>query len=501
MGEGWSDYVACTINNTIVVGTWVLNNTAGIRGFPYDSNFPDDFGKLGTGRYNEVHNNGEIWCATLLELNRRIGAALAIQVVVDGLKLTPSNPTYLQARDGILAALAAKARTERWGGVMARHRQREAWRAFARFGMGPKARSGASTGLTGIVADFTVPRIAERSGHIEGDPEAEILVSSPWGVGEWKLAGAAMTAPTMSPNGTRFGGWLLNTADNDIGPVADLDGDGRGEVLVSSPWGVGVWKLADSTMTAPMLAPNGTRFGGWLLNTADNDIGPVADYDGDHQAEILVSSPWGVGVWKLAGSTMTAPMLAPNGTRFGGWLLNTKDNDIGPAADFDGDGAAEVLVTSPWGVGVWKLAGSTMTAPVMAPNGTRFGGWLLNTADNDFGPVGDFDGDGHPEILVSSPWGISVWKMSGGTFSLLMMAPNGTRFGGWLLNTADNVFGPAADYDGDGKAEILVSSPWGVGIWKLAGSTMTAPMMAPNGTRFGGWLLNTADNNLGLNAY
>ncbi|MDQ1744730.1 MAG: hypothetical protein QOE23_3069, partial [Pseudonocardiales bacterium] len=27
----------------------------------------------------------------------------------------------------------------------------------------------------------------------------------------------------------------------------------------------------------------------------------------------------------------------------------------------------------------------------MSPNGTRFGWWLLNTADNELGPVGDFD--------------------------------------------------------------------------------------------------------------
>src|SRR5206468_1325821 len=95
MGEGWSDYVACTINGTTVLGTWVLNNTAGIRAFPYDAAFPDNFGELGNGRYTEVHNNGEIWCAALMELNRRIGPALAIQVVTDGLKVTPANPTCL----------------------------------------------------------------------------------------------------------------------------------------------------------------------------------------------------------------------------------------------------------------------------------------------------------------------------------------------------------------------------------------------------------------------
>ena len=73
MGEGWGDYIACTINDTTVVGDWVVDNPDGIRGFPYDSDFPDSFGDLGTGRYDEEHNIGEIWCATLLEMNRKIG--------------------------------------------------------------------------------------------------------------------------------------------------------------------------------------------------------------------------------------------------------------------------------------------------------------------------------------------------------------------------------------------------------------------------------------------
>jgi hypothetical protein len=57
--------------------------------------------------------------------------------------------------------------------------------------------------------------------------------------------------------------------------VGDLDGDGHAESVVSSPWGVGVLKLAGDQLTAPMMAPNGTRFGGWLLNTADNQLGTV----------------------------------------------------------------------------------------------------------------------------------------------------------------------------------------------------------------------------------
>ena len=41
--------------------------------------------------------------------------------------------------------------------------------------------------------------------------------------------------------------------------------------------------------------------------------------------------------------------MAPNGTRFGGWLLNTFDNRIRAAADFDGDGRDEILITQPVG--------------------------------------------------------------------------------------------------------------------------------------------------------
>jgi hypothetical protein len=339
--------------------------------------------------------------------------------------------------------------------------------------------------------------LVKRSGDFDGDGIDEILVSSPWGIGILKRSATTMTPLMMKPNGTRFGGWLLNTADNIFGEIADFDGDGHDEVFIKSPWGVGILKLSGNTMSAPMMQPNGTRFGGWLLNTKDNSFGPAADYDGDGKAEILVTSPWGIGILKMSGATMTPLMMAPNGTRFGGWLLNTADNDFGPAADFDGDHHAELFISSPWGIGILKLSGATLTAPMMQPNGTRFGGWLLNTGDNTFGPSADYDGDGRAEIVVTSPWGIGILQQAGVTMAPLMMAPNGTRFGGWLLNTGDNSFGSAADFDGDGHAELLVTSPWGIGFLKLSAATLTAPMMQPNGTRFGGWLLNTGDNQFG----
>jgi extracellular elastinolytic metalloproteinase len=158
MGEGWSDYVACTINDTSVVGAWVAARPGGIRKFRYDSNFPDTFADLGTGRYHAdaKHAIGEIWCATLLEMNRRLGRTLGLQLVVDSYKLSPANPSFLDARDAMLAALDGRLTA----GDLTPDEHSEArtaiWSVFAKFGMGPAARSHGAF-VTGIVPSFEAP--------------------------------------------------------------------------------------------------------------------------------------------------------------------------------------------------------------------------------------------------------------------------------------------------------------------------------------------------------
>jgi extracellular elastinolytic metalloproteinase len=131
------------------------------------SGIPDGFGALGTGRYGSAapHPKGEIWCATLTKATRDLATALgdkahayaiAWQSVVDGLKLTPRNPSFLDARDAIVAAIDDL----RAGGLItdAEHAQtrRAFWVAFAHFEMGVNA-SSAGASLSGIVGDTMLP--------------------------------------------------------------------------------------------------------------------------------------------------------------------------------------------------------------------------------------------------------------------------------------------------------------------------------------------------------
>jgi extracellular elastinolytic metalloproteinase len=156
MGEGWGDYFACVLGGKETVGAWVVDNDRGIRGHRYDQNFPDNFGHLGSGRYTGVHAIGELWCATLMELNRRIGTAVAGQLVVDAMKLSASNPGFLAMRDAILVAGRDFADARGLGVVETDTLTGGIWEAFAHYGMGPGA-SSIEAGLGPVTTDFTTP--------------------------------------------------------------------------------------------------------------------------------------------------------------------------------------------------------------------------------------------------------------------------------------------------------------------------------------------------------
>ncbi|MGA9996570.1 MAG: M36 family metallopeptidase, partial [Pyrinomonadaceae bacterium] len=133
MGEGWSDYWACTLNNDGVMGEYVTQNTtAGIRRAAYTvpaATVHDSYADVGNQGF-EVHNDGEVWAATLWDLRTQLGKTVSDNIVLNGMKFTPTRPSFLNARDGIL-----QADTNLYSNA---HRC-AIWTVFARHGMGVSA--------------------------------------------------------------------------------------------------------------------------------------------------------------------------------------------------------------------------------------------------------------------------------------------------------------------------------------------------------------------------
>jgi Zn-dependent metalloprotease len=133
MGEGWSDYWATTINNDGVMGEYVTQNpTRGVRRAAYTvpaNTVHDSYADVCTPSC-EVHNDGEVWAAALWDLRTQLGAATTDRLVLSGMKFTPTRPSFLNARDGILQADQ---------NLNASANRCAIWAVFARHGMGVSA--------------------------------------------------------------------------------------------------------------------------------------------------------------------------------------------------------------------------------------------------------------------------------------------------------------------------------------------------------------------------
>jgi len=154
MGEGWSDFMAATFLDNPVIGAYVTGNaTVGIRQFSM-ANSPFTYNDIKNGTLNEVHKVGELWAATLWDVRNGVGgvggvgAATIEQLVVSGMKLTPCNPSMLNARDAILQADA---------NINGGANRCAIFRAFANRLMGTGASSPSDTSTTAIVTSSAVP--------------------------------------------------------------------------------------------------------------------------------------------------------------------------------------------------------------------------------------------------------------------------------------------------------------------------------------------------------
>lgn len=173
MGEGWSDFVGLVFTmtasdqgaNARPIGEWLFNDPVGIRPYPYSTSNsvnPQTYASSFSGT-SVPHGIGSVWCTMLWDMtwamidkhgfdadvyNGSGGNNVALQLVVEGLKLTACNPGFVDARDAILSADQALYNGDN---------KCEIWEVFADRGLGENASQGSSSNRADGTENFDVP--------------------------------------------------------------------------------------------------------------------------------------------------------------------------------------------------------------------------------------------------------------------------------------------------------------------------------------------------------
>jgi hypothetical protein len=180
MGEGWSDWFALNLTThpddtgttPRGVGSYVIfqpPDGAGIRPTPYTTDMtvnPSTYASVAdVVNISQPHGIGYVWNTMLWEVywnlvdrhgyNKDIyadwwkgGNNLAMQLVMDGMKLQVCSPGFVDGRDAILMADTVLTDGEN---------QCEIWRGFAKRGLGFSASQGSSNDRTDGVEAFDLP--------------------------------------------------------------------------------------------------------------------------------------------------------------------------------------------------------------------------------------------------------------------------------------------------------------------------------------------------------
>ncbi len=200
--------------------------------------------------------------------------------------------------------------------------------------------------------------------------------------------------------------------------IADVDGDGFGEIIAASDK-LYVWKKDGSPLSGFPAKTDGL-----IAST------PGVAYTKDGAAIFVGSDDNRLYAWWYNGSSLAGFPKATNGDIFSKPLL----------IDMDGDNESEVVAGSDDGrVYAWHM------------NGTAVTGWHVETGGYvSSSPVAaDLDGDGKPEIIAGS------WDKM-----LYAWHTNGSLLPGFPLKTGDAIWATPriADIDGDGSPDIIAAS-------------------------------------------
>ncbi|WP_299889107.1 M36 family metallopeptidase [uncultured Lacinutrix sp.] len=234
MGEGWSDFIGLVMtiepgdlaSDQRGVGTWLVGqgpNGAGIRPQPYSVTNTQSYADLGGEAI--PHGVGSIWSSILWKLNWALidvygwdsdvyygtgGNNICMRLVIEGMKLQPCSPGFVDGRDAILAADAAI-----YGGA----NTDTIWQVFAGAGVGEGAAQGTNNNnnTTSTTAPApSVPTVAfstTTGTQVEGSDCTYTDVTVPLIIGVGASATATATFSVTGTTGTDGVDFQLMTTD------------------------------------------------------------------------------------------------------------------------------------------------------------------------------------------------------------------------------------------------------------------------------------------------
>ena len=193
MGEGWSDYLALVMTmlpgdqdtDARGMGTYLFGQAAngpGIRNAPYSTDFGvNSFTYSNISGVSVPHGVGFVWATMLWDMTWALtnehgfnpdiyddwttgGNNLALQLVMDGMKLQPCLPGFVDGRDAILAADDALTGD---GSDFSGVNQCLIWDAFATRGLGANANQGSSGSVLDGTQNFDLPDLCGTIGAVQ----------------------------------------------------------------------------------------------------------------------------------------------------------------------------------------------------------------------------------------------------------------------------------------------------------------------------------------------